>query len=225
MSKIFEIQNLDNAAFLRHKKALLPVVVPIEQSPEWGYFNDSISNRKFLGSFAYNDEKKLIAIASATLYRERGRDWIWIKHGPLFATEPNKEVINKMCSTLQHQFKNISNSSPLFIRLSLANKVPSVKLPFEHTMYDETVILNLKKSESELLSDMNQSGRRGIRKATKSNVVVVEVTKNIIQTFESDCYPILKETGDRDGFGIHPLALYTNMLRKLPKHTRLYVAK
>lgn len=226
MRKIFEIEPLDSEAFLQYKKALSPVIVPIEQSPEWGKFNDSISNRRFLGSFAYsNSDKKLVAVASATLYQERGRDWVWIKHGPLFAVEPNTEIIKKMCATLQQQFKSLDASKPLFIRLSLPNRTKPLQLPFEHTMYDETIILDLKKDESELLSDMNQSGRRGIRKATRFDVVVKEVTKNIVQTFTDNCYPILKETGSRDSFGIHPLKLYTNMLRKLPKHTRLYVAE
>ena len=43
--------------------------------------------------------------------------------------------------------------------------------------------------------------------------------------FEKECYPILKETGERDGFGIHPLRLYTSMLETLGENARLYVAK
>lgn len=226
MSDIFEIKKLNSEAFLKYKKALAPVVIPIEQTPEWGAFNDSVKSRDFIGSFAYNNsDGTLVAIASATLYHERGRDWIWIKHGPLFAAAPNTDVIKKMCATLKQQFQSIESSKPLFIRLSLPNKVAPLRLPFEHTMYDETVILDLKKDEAELLSDMNQSGRRGIRKAEKAGVVIEEATKNVAQVFEEKCYPILKETGDRDGFGIHPLSLYVNMIEKLPKLTRLYVAK
>ena len=35
----------------------------------------------------------------------------------------------------------------------------------------------------------------------------------------------MKETGSRDGFGIHPLSLYTSMLDELGDIARLYVAK
>ena len=226
MSNIFEIEKLDSKTFSRYQKALSPLVVPIEQSLQWGEFDSAIKNRSFLGSFAYkNSDGTFIALASATLYHERGRDWIWIKHGPLFATVPNTDTIKKMCATLKRQFESINSSRPLFVRISIPNKTGPLRVPFEHTMYDETIILDLEKDESELLADMNQSGRRGIRKAEKLGVAIKEVTKDIVQTFETQCYPILKETGSRDKFGIHPLSLYTNMLRKLPKYTRLYVAK
>lgn len=226
MSNIFKIEELDSKTFGAYKKALSPLVVPIEQSPEWGKFNNSVAGREFLGSFAYKDDDgKLVAIASATLYKERGRDWIWVKHGPLFAATPNTDSIKKMCATFKKQFSSIRNVRPLFIRASFANQTSPLRLPFEHTMYDETVILDLTKDESRLLSDMNQSGRRGIRKAEKSNVEVSQVANNTVKVFTNECYPILKETGARDSFGIHPLSLYISMLKELPKFTKLYVAK
>ena len=90
----YTFHKLTEAEFLDYQNALLPVVVPLEQSIIWGDFNDSVSEREFLGSFKYQDSSgKFIALASATLYHERGRDWIWIKHGPLFASVPNTEII------------------------------------------------------------------------------------------------------------------------------------
>ena len=223
--EIYTFTQLTEAEFLKHQAALKPVIVPLEQSPVWGAFNDSIAGRKFLGSFRYDDTSgKLVGLASATLYKEKGRNWIWIKHGPIFATEPNTEVIQKMCATLKTQFGTTQYDSPLFIRLSMVQKTAGLVLPFEHTMYDETVVIDLTKTEDEILAGMSQSGRQGIRKAAKASVTVAEISENYSDYFAKHCYPILKETGARDGFGIHPLSLYTTMLTALPEYSRLYVA-
>lgn len=222
----FTFTKLNQAEFIKLQTDIHPVVVPLEQSPVWGSFNDKIEGREFLGSFQYCDESgRLIAIASATLYKEKGRNWIWIKHGPIFASEPNTEIIQKMCATFKTQFNTRENGSPLFIRLSMPQKTPELSLPFEHTMYDETVVIDLSMSEDEIFAGMSQSGRQGVRKAAKAAIVVEEITLQRAEYFTKHCYPILQETGARDGFGIHPLSIYTTMLETLAKESRLYVAQ
>lgn len=225
MNDLFTIKTLDFEEFEVCHQALSPLKVPIEQTPLWGAFDDSITNRSFLGSFRYDDaDGKMVAIVSATLYQQKGRDWIWIKHGPLFASVPNTEVIQKMCSTLRSQFKMVDGTKPLFIRLSMPQKVHPLLLPFEHTMYDETIVLDLSQTEDEILAGMSQSGRQGYRKALKAGVEIREITENTTHVFSGECYPILAETGKRGGFGIHPESLYTAMLEKLEDNVRLYCA-
>lgn len=225
MNDLFSIKSLDSEEFEVCHQALSPLTVPIEQTPLWGDFDNSIANRRFLGSFRYDDaDGKLVAIASATLYQQKGRDWIWIKHGPLFATVPNTEIIQKMCATLRWQFKEVDNTKPLFIRLSMPQKVHPLLLPFEHTMYDETVVVDLQQSEEEIIAGMSQSGRQGYRRALKSGIKIKEINENAARIFTDECYPILAETGKRGGFGIHPESLYTAMLEKLQDKVRLYCA-
>ncbi len=226
MDTSITIEEVSHGEFASLEKSLLPSITPLEQSPAWGKFDDSNPGRKFLGSFKFCDDKGLlIAIGSATLYTQKGRDWIWFKHGPIFATVPGSDVVQEMCSALKKHFSSVNNTKPVFIRLTMPTKSPSLKLPFEHTMYDQTVIVDLTLSEAEVLSGMSQSGRRGVRASAKSNVVVEEVIDDRSKYFKEHCYPILKETGDRDGFGIHPLSLYTSMLEELGQVARLYVAK
>lgn len=222
--EIFTFAELTQPEFLKYQTALLPVLVPLEQSPLWGEFNDTVDGRQNLGSFKYEEDGRLIALATAILYRERGRDWIWIKHGPVFAVVPNTEIIKKMCATLKAQFQILENANPIFIRVSMPGKVAPLILPFEHTMYDETVVAELEKTEDELFAGMSQSGRQGVRKAVKCNVEVKEITSDRTDYFAKHCYPILKETGARDGFGIHPLTIYTTMLQQLPEASHLYVS-
>lgn len=226
MPENLKITTISDTEFAKLAKRLAPVKVPLEQSPLWGNFDNHVTGREFLGSFRFDDtEGKLIALGSATLYRQKGRDWIWFKHGPLFASMPNTEVIKQMCSVLKQQFKNMQGMRPVFIRLSSPTTVPPLTLPFEHTMYDETVVVELHKPEDEIIAGMSQSGRRSLRKALKNNTISVqEITKKRVEIFAEYCYPILKETGSRDGFGIHPLSLYTSLLESLPTHARLYTA-
>lgn len=225
MSEIFKYSQLNIGDFDKIADALTPVKVPLEQSPIWGDFDNAVPGREFLGSFRYDDEAgRLVAMTSATLYRDKGRDWIWIKHGPLFAHVPNTATIQKMCSTLQAQFARTSKSQPLFVRLTMPNRIKSLRLPFEHTMYDQTVMVDLEKSEDEILAAMSQGGRRGIRKAAKEDLLVHQVPHTeALRDFEKVYYPIAKETGARDGFGIHPAKLYTKMLDALgPDICKLY---
>jgi lipid II:glycine glycyltransferase (peptidoglycan interpeptide bridge formation enzyme) len=95
--------------------------------------------------------------------------------------------------------------------------------PFEHTMYDETVIIDLTKSEDEIMAEMSQGGRQGVRRATKANVEISELTD--YSSFRSELYPILADTASRSSFGVHPASLYESMLSNLQPHARLYAAK
>lgn len=223
--EVFTFTQLSDAEFEKCAAALSPLLVPLEQSPLWGAFDESIAGREFLGSFRYDDtDGKLIALGSATLYKQKGRNWIWFKHGPLFASVPNTDVVQALCTTLRRQFQSHA-SSPVFIRLTSPTFTKPLNLPFEHTMYDETVVVDLEQTEDDILSGMSQSGRRSLRNAQKQAVEIEEITNEKSSIFKNHCYPILEETGARDGFGIHPLKLYTSLLETLPQNSRLYVAK
>lgn len=226
MSSYYDYTKLDEAEFTRLSSALAPQAIPIEQTPFWGKFDEALSERTFLGCFKYEQNGKLIALAAATLYTQRGRNWIWIKHGPIFAHEPNTETIKKMCTTLKNQFRQTEAGSPLFIRISAPHRVSPLVKPFESTMYDQTVVLDLSLDEADILSAMSQGGRQGIRKAEKAGVTVKEVApEEATKEFSTHLYPILAETGKRGGFGIHPESLYTTMLDQLQPFVRLFVAQ
>ncbi len=225
MDTLIKIEKISADEFNSLQKSLLPAIVPLEQSPIWGKFDDSNPGRDFLGSYKFTDKNGLlIAIGSGTLYKQKGRDWIWFKHGPVFAKVPNTEVVDSICNSLKNYFSEVDNVKPIFIRLSMPTKSSLLKLPFEHTMYDQTIIVDLTLSEDKILAGMSQSGRRGVRSSLKSSVKIEEIDSERSKYFKEHCYPILKETGARDNFGIHPISLYTSMLDGLGDIARLYVA-
>jgi lipid II:glycine glycyltransferase (peptidoglycan interpeptide bridge formation enzyme) len=67
-----------------------------------------------------------------------------------------------------------------------------------------TILIDLTKTEDELLSAMNQSTRRNIRLAARRGVVVREGTADDLLAFNS----LMQITGERDGFGVHSAEYY-----------------
>ncbi len=80
----------------------------------------------------------------------------------------------------------------------------------------DTVILDLSKSEEELLSDMKSKWRYNVRLAAKKGVKVRAVRAGD-EHFERDVasfYDIYKTTAERDGIGLHPLSYYEDLLER-----------
>ena len=90
----------------------------------------------------------------------------------------------------------------------------------------DTVILNLTKSEDDLLSDMKQKWRYNIRLAEKKGVTIEKCGAEAIEDF----YEIFTETATRDGIAVHGKNYYKSLLELSSKNTEkaevsLFVAK
>ena len=86
-----------------------------------------------------------------------------------------------------------------------------------------TILLDLTKTEDELLAAMNQSTRRNIRLAARKGVVVHQATADDLPAF----YTLMQVTGERDGFGIHSADYYRAAFELFVPHgwARLWVAE
>lgn len=109
----------------------------------------------------------------------------------------------------------------LFIRIDPEQeiKIPKkVRTITSHSPQPETtLILDLSKSEEELLKQMKRKGRYNITLAEKKGVKVkraesIEEQKNYAAIF----YRLLKETTQRDNFSGHDEHYYQTMLKELP---------
>lgn len=65
-----------------------------------------------------------------------------------------------------------------------------------------TIVIDISKEEQEVLAAMKQKTRYNIRLAGRKDIVVKQSTD--MQAF----YDLMKVTGERDGFGVHPLEYY-----------------
>jgi len=77
---------------------------------------------------------------------------------------------------------------------------------------EHTLILDLEKTEEELLAQMKPKGRYNIGVARKNGVVVKQSNDKIPEKDFDAFYKILEKTGERDEFGIHPKSFYKTLL-------------
>lgn len=96
---------------------------------------------------------------------------------------------------------------------------------------NDTLLLDLEKSEEQLLSEMKPKGRYNIKLAEKKGVKVhiADPANADSANFAHDLsafHKILQETTTRDGFSGHPQSYYENMLKSLQPtpHAQLYLA-
>lgn len=73
--------------------------------------------------------------------------------------------------------------------------------------------LDIKKDEKTLLAGMHKKTRYNIRLAKRRGVEVQTITDNLPDYFEA-FYALLKETADRDGFGIHRREYYRAIFKQ-----------
>lgn len=151
--------------------------------------------------------------------------WLWVPYGPLLTqqTTDNKQLTTTVFEDLERIAKEeraifARIEPPLTLQTTDNKQLTTVALhkiipsPTRYTP-EHTLILDLEKSEDEILAQMKPKGRYNIQVAKKHGVAIeripgADVDENILNNF----YEILRKTGDRDEFGIHPKYFYKNLL-------------
>lgn len=183
----------------------------VHQLPAWG---------KFRGNYwiiVLESDDKIVG-GSMVIQQKlpKGYCWLYAARGPL--------AQNDQISTLLDALKPLAKKeNAVFLRID-----PPVTEPYElkgfkptHSGFqpEDTLIIDLKPSEEEILKQMKQKGRYNIRLAEKKGVTVEESKDT--EAF----YSLLEQTTTRDEFRGHGKAFYQRMLEKLPKNAILYIAK
>ncbi len=180
------------------------------QNPVWAVFQRSAGLQVFTAE---------VNGAQAVLVKRPlpfGLSWLEIPRGPLFMNQKSLEEIMKKIEEIAKKEKAV------FVRMSpyqeLSAKGYELRItPFDH--HPETsLIIDLEKSEEDILAQMKPKGRYNIKVAQKHDVRVEP--SDDVDIF----HHLLKKTGGRDGFGIHTVDYYRNMLQALGQHTELLLA-
>ncbi|MEI7918589.1 MAG: peptidoglycan bridge formation glycyltransferase FemA/FemB family protein [Candidatus Saccharibacteria bacterium] len=90
-----------------------------------------------------------------------------------------------------------------------------------HILVSKTIILNLTKSEDELLKDMSQKTRRYIRKSTNDNIQI-----KMVQNREelAKCLAVYHQTSKRAKFDLHDDQYYYDVFDKLGDHSAIFAS-
>lgn len=178
------------------------------QHPSWDSFQKSMGLRTWLlrrtGAMA-------LAIRRPLPF---GLCWLEVPRGPLFINEISFQAIMEEITRVAEEEKAV------FVRLSPFQKIPLLAgdTPFDHHP-QTSLVIDLGQTEDQILEQMKPKGRYNIKLAEKHEVKV-EVSGDV-EAF----HQLLKKTANRDGFGVHSVEYYQNMLAALGQNAQLLMAR
>lgn len=202
------------------------VRLPVEQSPRWDAYDRVVPGREPWRRYGAYRGEQAVALLSFARYRGRGFSYLWAKHGPVWLAEPSAGDEQELRDALVATVRTAAPKTT-FVRLHARHPGPGLEELLQTITYDHTVVLELTgRSDDDLLAGMKKRGRRDLRKGLREQPIdATEATGLSVAEF-SELYAVLEETAGRDGFGVHPIGVYTEMLSSLGPHVaRLFVGR
>lgn len=172
------------------------------QSPEWKTYQEALGREtRVYGAF---ESHKLVASALTIIDRTTRNLATWeIPRGPI--GEAAAMLAQRIVEGARRERALVLRLSPP-VPLSLDGFTPS----HGHSQPQATRILDLTLDPETLLAHMKPKGRYNIRLAQRHDIEI-RPTDDV-----AAFHALLKQTGTRDGFGIHPQKHYQAFLKHLP---------
>jgi len=197
------------------------------QSFEWGKFQEATGKKIF--RIGIEENGKIIVIAFLIKYNlPFGKSYFYCPRGPVLIKSKISNNESEILELLFEEIKKIAiKEKCFFLRFDLPMERVDIsrimnqkchinfrKSPNEIQPKD-TLILNLEKSEEDLLKEMKPKTRYNIRLAFKKGVKIIS-TSNYEKYF-SKFWNLTEETSKRDKFVSHNKDYYWKMLENLSK--------
>lgn len=200
-------------------------VLPIEQTEAWARFQATVPGRTPWGALAVEEGGKPLAYVSFTDYETHGYHFLRSHHGPTWLSAPDAETERAAVCAIR-DYVHQSDHKVVFLRMAVDAELDVTRPVLSTVPYDTTVVVDLSGGDEEILKRMKPRGRRDVRKALReAPVECYDETDKAIESFE-EYYPIMEETGQRDGFAPAPIEEYHNMISLLgPDRCRLFVGR
>lgn len=172
---------------------------PFLQSYEWGDFQEKIGNKVY--RFGIFDGEYLVGIFSAFQIKAKYNSYLYIPWGPMLSVWKEvlvKEMTDKLIEIAKKENLDFVRLEPRVINESDIETLEKVgfRQSKSFTQPECTAIIDLSKSEEELLSAMSDSTRYNIRNVERKGVQIRKGGIKDIDTFER----LLKETAERHKF-------------------------
>ena len=171
--------------------------------------------------FLYDDDEKVIGAAQMLIRRLPWpmRSLAYVPRGPVVDENNRGELL----SALVEYVKRVHHSVVITIEPdSLEYIVPKGwKKSKNHILPSKTIVLDLNKSDSELLNDMAKKTRQYIRKSA-SEAMSIEKVRNKADL--DKCLDIYRMTAKRAKFDIHKNQYYYDVFSKLADYSQLFAA-
>ncbi|MFC1810808.1 lipid II:glycine glycyltransferase FemX [Patescibacteria group bacterium] len=175
----------------------------IEQTKIWAEFRKAAKGEKY---FTVNDD---VFVQKMPL--PLGKCWLYCNRGKLVDLQDLAR--EQKAVFVRFEFPYLKGE---------ASDIPkNLKNAHAHYQPETTLVINLEKSEDEILAQMKQKGRYNIKLAEKKGVKIRESDD------VTEFHKILKQTTQRDKFSGHNKEFYQKMIDILEPHdgAKLYVAE
>lgn len=171
--------------------------------------------------FLHDDDEKIIG-AVQVLYRKLPwplRSLAYVPRGPVADENNREELLEKLAEFVKTEHHSVALSIEPD---SLVYSVPQGwKLSSNHILPTKTIILDLFKSESDLLNDMAKKTRQYIRKSSAEHMEIKRVrTKEDLDK----CLDIYRQTARRAKFDLHDDQYYYDVYSKMGDYSQLLAA-
>jgi len=194
------------------------------QSWQWGEFHKNVSGNVW--RLGIMEEEKLAAVA--TIIEKAlpaGKKYFYCPRGPVINIKNKNEKIKDIEDLLFNEIKKIAeNEGAMFLRFDPTFTIKDLKPTISQTIDvqpSQTLILDLAKTENELLKQMHPKTRYNIKLAEKKGVKVYEAGMAKFEEF----WRLLDITGERDYFRLHGRDYYKAMLFLDKDFIKLFVAE
>ncbi|MEZ7820949.1 MAG: peptidoglycan bridge formation glycyltransferase FemA/FemB family protein [Patescibacteria group bacterium] len=209
----------------------------IFQSQYWAKFNSEFFKRKYWFIEVKNDKNEIELVSFIVKYDlPFGKSYLYSPCGPVFNLQDYYKKINKEYFSLYlDEVKNIakkeksiffridpqidfkSNINPIETRDYLydffINKF-GFKISEEQKQPETTLVLDLNKTEDEILAQMAQKGRYNIKVAQKHDIKITK-TKNPNSKELDRFFELTDQTTKRDGFFGNNKSYYQELLKNV----------
>lgn len=183
------------------------------QSKEFGEFQDKIPYRGKTWLLKHHDQNLCLVIRQKMRF---GKCFLWVPYLRVQGTGYWGLVLEDLRRIAKDENAIFARVEPAegFDDKDIAElkKKWLIKPAKKRFTPEHTLILNLEKTEEELLAQMKPKGRYNINVARKNGVVVKQFNDKIPEKDFDAFYKILEKTGERDEFGIHPKSFYKTLL-------------
>ncbi|HEY5695330.1 MAG TPA: peptidoglycan bridge formation glycyltransferase FemA/FemB family protein [Candidatus Saccharimonadales bacterium] len=144
---------------------------------------------------------------------------VYVPRGPVAAKKNREAVLEELAAYAKQAYKAVAISvEPDWAEMP---EVRGWKKTSNTILIPETLILDLAKSEDELMAAMTKKTRQYIR---KSQGEAIEIRKVKSREELAACLDIYRQTAERAGFGIHDDKYYYDIYDELGEHSPVFAA-
>lgn len=191
------------------------------QSWQWGEFQKKVSG--IVWRLGARDKGKLFACSKIIKKGlPMGKNYLYAGRGPIF----RKGLWNQEAGNLLfNEIKEVAEGeATMFLRFEPIFSIKKINFPIIKTMDvqpGKTWLVELDKSEVEILKAMHTKTRYNIKLAERRGVKIIESAADRFEDF----WQLLCETGERDEFSTHGRSYYQAMLECDKNFLKLFFAE